>query len=160
MGRWRPRGFATQDAQWTNAATGGTGFSAASLRNRDVFDYHNLLWMGTTNNVNTEFDMNQVFLVQECWDGKAGLEVAFDTQTREQYEFTPFDTGSDKGINLDITEALSPGDSDFDGFADRLANEGLGRPVVFGATTGSVFAPTSRTRFALPPSVPLTSPMS
>jgi len=139
MGRWRPRGFATQDAQWTNAATGGTGFSAASLRNRDVFDYHNLLWMGTTNNVNTEFDMNQVFLVQEFWDGKAGLEVAFDTQTREQYEFTPFDTGSDKGINLDITEALSPGDSDFNGFADRLANGGLGRPVVFWAANWKRF---------------------
>ena len=131
MARWRPRGFATQDMQWTNAATGGTGFSAASLRNRDVFDYHNMLWMGTTNNVNTEFDMNQVFLVQEFWDGKAGLEVAFDTQTREQYEFTPFDTGSDKGINLEITEHQSPGDSDFDSFGDRLANENLGRPVVF-----------------------------
>ena len=131
MGRWRPRGFATQDVQWTNAATGGTGFSPKSLRNRDVFDYHNMLWMGTTNNVNTEFDMNQVFLVQEFWDGKGGIELAFDEQTRTQYEFTPFDTGSDKGINLDITQNLSAGDSDFDGFADRLFNENLGRPVVY-----------------------------
>ncbi|MFL3656781.1 MAG: TonB-dependent receptor plug domain-containing protein [Opitutales bacterium] len=131
MARWRPRGFNTQDMQWTNAATGGTGFTPASLRNRDVFDYHNNLWMGTTNNVNTEFDMNQVFFVQEFWNGKAGLEVALDKQTRTQYEFTPFDTGNDKGINLEITESQSPGDSDFDSFADRLANENLGRPVVF-----------------------------
>ncbi len=130
MGRWRPRGFATQDVQWTSAATGGTGFTPKSLRNRNVFDYHNKLFMGTTNSIVTEFDMNQVFLVQEFFDGSAGIELAFDTQTRDQFEFTPFDTGGDKAIQIDITQNLSPGDSDFDGIADRLFNENLGRPVI------------------------------
>ena len=130
MGRWRPRGFATQDVRWSSAATGGTGFSAKSLRNRDVFDYHNLLFMGTTNDIVTEFDLNQVFLVQEFFDGSAGLELAFDTQTRDQFEFTPFDQGDRKAIQLDLSENLSPGDSDFDGIADRLFNENLGRPVI------------------------------
>lgn len=130
MGRWRPRGFATQDVQWSSAATGGTGFSAASLLNRDVFDSHNLLFMGTTNDITTEFDMHQLFLVQEFWEGSAGLEVAFDTQTREQYEFTPFDQGDRKQIQVDLTQNLSPGDSDFDGIGDRLFNENLGRPVI------------------------------
>ena len=109
MGRWRPRGFATQDVRWTSAATGGTGFSAKSLRNRDVFDYHNLLFMGTTNEIVTEFDLNQVFLVQELFNGNAGIELAFDTQRREQLEFTPFDTGDRKAIQIDITENHSPG---------------------------------------------------
>jgi hypothetical protein len=54
-----------------------------------------------------------------------------DKQTRKQYEFTPFDTGNDKAVNLEITTHQSPGDSDFDSFADRLANENVGRPVVF-----------------------------
>lgn len=130
MGRWRPRGFATQDVQWSGPATGGTGFTARSLNDRNVFDYHNLLFMGTTNFVNTEFDLNQVFLVQELLNGNAGIELAFDTQTRDRVEFLPFDTG-DKQIDIDITEALSPGDSDFDGFADRLPNTNLGRPVIF-----------------------------
>jgi len=130
MGRWRPKGFATQDVQWTGAATGGTGFSAKSLRNRDVFDYHNNLFMGTTNSIVTEFDMNQVFLVQEFFNGSAGIEMAFDTQTRDQFEFTPFDQGDRKAIQLDISENLSPGDSDFDGVPDRLFNENLGRPVI------------------------------
>ncbi len=130
MGRWRPSGFATQDVRWSTAATGGTGFSAKSLRNRNVFDYHNLLFMGTTNDITTEFDMNQVFLVQELFNGNAGIELAFDTQNRDQFEFTPFDTGDRKAIQLDITENLSPGDENFDGIPDRLFNENLGRPVI------------------------------
>ncbi len=130
MGRWRPRGFATQDVRWSSAATGGTGFSAKSLANRDVFDYHNLLFMGTTNDIVTEFDMDQVFLVQELFNGNAGIELAFDTQTREQYEFTPFDQGDRKQIQIDLSQNLSPGDSDFDGVGDRLFNENLGRPVI------------------------------
>ena len=31
---------------------------------------------------------------------------------------------------MDLSENLSPGDSDFDGVADRLFNENLGRPVI------------------------------
>lgn len=130
MGRWRPRGFATQDVRWSRAATGGTGFSAKSVRDRNVFDYHNKLFMGTTNEIVTEFDMNQVFLVQEFFNGNAGIELAFDTQTRDQLEFTPFDTGDRKAIQLDLSQNLSPGDSDFDGVGDRLFNENLGRPVI------------------------------
>jgi len=130
MGRFRPRGFATQDVRWTGAATGGTGFTAGSLNDRNVFDYHNLLFMGDTNSVNTEFDLNQVFLVQEFFDGSAGIELAFDEQTRDRVEFLPFDTG-DKTIRLDITENLSAGDSDFDGVPDRHFNPNLGRPVIF-----------------------------
>jgi len=130
MARWRPRGFATQDVRWSRAATGGTGFSAKSMRDRNVFDYHNYLFMGTTNDIVTDFDLNQVFLVQELFNGNAGIELAFDTQERKQKEFTPFDTGDRKAIQIDLSENLSPGDSDFDGVADRLFNENLGRPVI------------------------------
>ena len=130
MGRWRPRGFATQDVRWSRAATGGTGFSAKSMRDRNVFDYHNYLFMGTTNEIVTDFDLNQVFLVQELFNGNAGIELAFDTQERKQKEFTPFDTGDRKAIQIDLSENLSPGDSDFDGVGDRLFNENLGRPVI------------------------------
>jgi hypothetical protein len=131
MGRFRPKGFATQDVRWSGAATGGTGFTIGSIKNREVFDYHNLLFQGTTNSINTEFDLNQVFLEQEFLDGTAGIEVAFDKQTIDRVEFLPFDTGGGKSIQLDITQHLSAGDSDFDGYGDRLENENLGRPVIF-----------------------------
>jgi outer membrane receptor protein involved in Fe transport len=138
MARFRPKRdpndptkkFATQDVRWTSAATGGTGFSAASITDRNVFDSQNNLFQGTTNEIITEFDMNQVFLEQELFGGRAGIELAFDTQTRTQFEFTPFDGGNTKAIQLDITQNLSPGDSNYDGVPDRLFNENLGRPVI------------------------------
>ena len=69
-------------------------------------------------------------MVQELFNGNAGIELAFDTQERKQKEFTPFDTGDRKAIQIDLSENLSPGDSDFDGVGDRLFNENLGRPVI------------------------------
>lgn len=130
MGRWRPNGFATQDNRWTNPATAGVGFGAQSISNRNVFDYHNNLFAGTTNLITTEFDMTQVFLEQELFGGRAGIELAFDKQSRDQYEFTPFDNGDTKNIRIDLGENHSPGDSDFDGIPDRLANENVGRAVI------------------------------
>ena len=132
MGRWRPRGFSTQDVRWTTAGVGqgGTGFQNPSLSNRDVFDYHNLLFMGTSNFVNTDFELNQVFLNQELFGGRVGIELAFDKQVKDLEEFTPFDSGDGKAIQLDVSQNHSPGDSNFDGIADRLFNENVGRPVI------------------------------
>ncbi len=132
MGRWRPNGFATQDVRWSSPATAGAanGFEGKSLQNRNVFDYHNNMFAGTTNLITTEFDMNQVFLEQELFGGRAGIELAFDKQSRDQYEFTPFDNGDTKTIRIDLGQHHSPGDSDFDGVPDRLANENVGRAVI------------------------------
>lgn len=139
MGRFRPKTdpnnpdvtFSTQDVRWTSNGTAGiTGFSPASISNREIFDYHNMLFMGTTNEIVTEFDINQVFLEQELFGGRGGIEFAFDTQTRTQFEFTPFDGGNTKAIQLDITQNLSAGDANYDGTPDRLFNENLGRPVI------------------------------
>jgi hypothetical protein len=129
MGRFRRNGFATQDAQWTNAATAGAGFGQASLTDRNVFDYHKRLLAGTTNFVNTDFDVKQFILEQELFGGNAGFEIAWDQQSQDRIRFLPFSSGANKAIHIDITVNLSPGDSNFDGIADRLPNENLGRPV-------------------------------
>lgn len=129
MGRWREaRG--TKDLQWSSAATGGAGFRTKSLNNRDVFDYHKVLLQGTTNYVNTDFDIKQFILEQELFGGKAGVELAWDKQSREREDFTPFSSGANKTIQLDITQHHAPGDPNDDGVPDGFANENLGRPVV------------------------------
>lgn len=130
MGRWRPNGFATQDFRATNAATAGPGYSAGSLTDRNVFDYHNNLFQGDTNRVYTDFDVSQFYLEQGFFDGKMGLELAWNQQSRTQDRFNAFSSGNSKQIYIDISEYHSPADSDFDGVADRLANENLGRPFV------------------------------
>ena len=130
MGRFRPNGFSTQDVRWTNAATAGAGFRSKSLSDRNVFDYHNNLLPGILSEVITDFHINQFILEQELLGGRAGFEIAWDEQSRERETFLPFDDGGDKTIRLDISENHAPGDSNYDGWADRLANENLGRPVL------------------------------
>lgn len=130
MGRFRPNGFATQDVRWTNAATGGSGFVAPSIMNRDVFDYHNLNFLGTTNEVIRDFEIRQFVLEQEFFNGAVGLEIAYDEQHEDRFSRTPFDGGGDKTINIDLSENMSTGDSNYDGEPDRHFNENLGRPVV------------------------------
>ncbi|MDA0349613.1 MAG: hypothetical protein O3C20_19655 [Verrucomicrobia bacterium] len=139
MGRFRPRvTFAngnkkniTQDVRWSNTPTGGAGFGQPSIQNREIFDYHNLNFLGTTNEVTRDFDLKTFYLEQELFDGRVGIEIAWDKQTEKRFTRTPFDSGGDKTINIDITQNLSSGDPNSDGIADRHANEGLGRPVVF-----------------------------
>lgn len=139
MGRFRPRvNFAdgrqrniTQDVRWSNTPTGGSGFNQPSLNNREIFDYHNNNFLGTTSEVTRDFDIKQFVLEQDLFDGAVGFEIAYDEQTEERFTRTPFDSGSDKTIYIDLSQNLSSGDADFDGIADRHFNEGLGRPVVF-----------------------------
>ena len=130
MGRWRRNGFPTQDVQWSSPATAGPGFRAQSLQNRDIFDYHTNLFQGTTNAVNTDFDVAQVYLEQGFFNDKMGLELAWNEQSRHQSRFNAFSSGDSKMIRLEVTENHAPGDSNWDGQADRLANENLLRPVI------------------------------
>ncbi|MCB1121600.1 MAG: TonB-dependent receptor plug domain-containing protein [Verrucomicrobiae bacterium] len=138
MGRFRPRVLfsdgtrknITQDVLWSNAATGGAGFNAKSIQNRDVFDYHNYNFLGTTSEVLRDFDIKTFVLEQSFFDGRVGLEIAWDKQTEDRFSRTPFDAGDDKKISIDLSENLSSGDANFDGIPDRHYNENVGRPVV------------------------------
>ena len=130
MGRWRPNGSPTQDFQISNSATGGVGFRAASINDRNIFDYHNNLFQGTTNNVDTDFDVKQVILEQSLFDGQIGMELAWNSQTRKRNAFTAFSSGNSKKISIDISQWQAPADSNRDKIPDTLANENAGRPVV------------------------------
>ncbi len=135
MGRWRPRGLPRHDTRWSyslyeTSPLRGLGFNQQSMSNRSVFDYHKNLLQGSTNYVETEFDIYQLVLEQEFFKGNAGLEIAFDSQSIDRERFLPFSGGEPKTINIDITEEHGPADSDGDGVPDRLFNENLGRPVI------------------------------
>ncbi|MCB1122486.1 MAG: hypothetical protein KJT03_13115, partial [Verrucomicrobiae bacterium] len=138
MGRFRPRvpffdgsvKNITQDVRWSNPATGGPGFVGPSIQNRDIFDYQNLNFVGTTTEVTRDFDIKTFILEQSFFDGRVGMEIAWDKQTEERFTRTPFDGGDDKTVRIDLTENLSSGDANSDGIADRHFNENVGRPVV------------------------------
>jgi outer membrane receptor protein involved in Fe transport len=130
MGRWRPNGFPTKDFITSANAGGGPGYSARALQDRQIFDYHNNLFQGTTNNIDTQFDVSQLFLEQQLFDGKMGVELAWNNQSRSRTAFTAFSSGGSKTIAIDITSHQAPADDNFDGIPDRLANENLGRPIV------------------------------
>ncbi len=130
MGRWRPNGTPTQDLRWSNDANGGPGYTVKSITNRDIFDYHNNLFQGNTNRVLTNFDVSQFYLEQGFFDGKMGLELAWNRQTRDQERFNAFSSGNSKQISIDISTWQAPGDTDRDNIGDSFANENVGRPVV------------------------------
>ncbi|MCB1124157.1 MAG: hypothetical protein KJT03_21580, partial [Verrucomicrobiae bacterium] len=130
MARWRPNGYPTQDEYWSQAATAGAGFRPKSLSNRDIFDYHKNLLSGNTNWIDMAFDIKQFVLEQELLNGRAGIEIAWDRQSRNRERFTPFSSGDNKSISIDITTHLPPGDAIRDGVPDSYPNENLGRPVI------------------------------
>ncbi len=152
-GRWRPNGTPTQDVRWSNAVTAGAGFGAPVMSNRDVFDYHNYLFQGTTNYVNTDYKLYQFFLTQEFFDGIAGLdagvEIGYDKQERSREQFVPFSNDAQKQIAIDITTHHAPGDGNsvrgvWDNVPDSFANENLGRPVTYFESSNAVRNTTDR----------------
>lgn len=130
MGRWRPNGRATQDLRFSSNASGGPGYDVPSIQDRAIFDYHNNLFQGNTNRVFTDFDISQFYLEQGFFDGRMGLELAWNQQTRMQERFNAFSGGDSKQISIDISTWQAPGDTDRDGIGDSFANENVGRPVV------------------------------
>lgn len=130
MGRWRNSKPGTNDLRWSSPATGGPGYNVPSIQNRDIFDYHNNLFQGDTNRVFTDFDVSQFYLEQGFFDGKMGLELAWNQQSRRQERFNAFSSGNSKQISIDISKWQAPGDTNQDGVGDSFLNENFGRPVV------------------------------
>jgi len=108
------------------------GFTIPVLDNTEIFDYENLLFRGDTNRRYTDYDVQNVQFEQILWDGKAGLELAFDNQSFDRESFLPF-TGPDGGsvgtndVVIDINETLNNSDNNGDG---AVLNPNVGRPMV------------------------------
>ena len=70
------------------------GFTGRTLNDTRIFDNRDLSLAGTLNFVESDFDASNVALEQTLFGGKAGIELAFDSQTYENYARLPFDIGS------------------------------------------------------------------
>ena len=103
-----------------NAIRDLVGFTGYSLQNREIFDYHNHLFQGTLNTVETAFDVQQFTIDQSLWGGRAGVELSYNRQRSDQEERFPLSSGLDKELYIDISEFLS----------NDVPNPNLGRPVV------------------------------
>jgi outer membrane receptor protein involved in Fe transport len=102
-----------------------TGFFVPSIQDRNIFDYHNLLFSGNTSRVAQDFDTFNVALVQTFFeDDRAGFEVVFDRQDYERESRILYGDflgrSSPSGPGIDIQELLANGEP----------NPNLGRPMV------------------------------
>jgi len=91
------------------------GFAVPTLQSREVFDYHNLLYSGGVDRVERDFRVHNIALEQTFFDGKGGIEVAYDRQTYESRQDFLFAGGggtSSAGpydIYIDINQYLMNG---------------------------------------------------
>ena len=66
------------------------GFTVPVLMDRNVFDNQNMAISGTMPYRNYNFDVQNIALEQELFDGKAGIEIAYDKQSYENEYYDPF----------------------------------------------------------------------
>ncbi len=101
------------------------GFFVPSIQDRNIFDYHNLLFSGDTSRVAQDFDTYNLTLEQTFFeDNRAGFEVVFDSQDFERWSQIMFGDAivpsSPSGPGIDYNEVLANGE----------LNPNLGRPMV------------------------------
>lgn len=115
--------FSTQGFEGQGYAV---GFVYPTIQNRDVFDYHNLLFSGNTSVVDRDFETYNVTLEQLFFKKRnAGIEFSYDNQIWDSYWQMPVDDSlvsiySNADIAIDISEKLGNGDP----------NPNVGRPYV------------------------------
>lgn len=122
-------GFQTTRAIYANTYP---GFTEQVVNNREVFDYENYLLTGDIARRYFDYDVQNVVLEQLLWDGKAGIELAWDNQSAHRESFLPF-IGADGGtlgnstIGIDIQRNLPYSTDREDGSID---NPNVGRPIM------------------------------
>ncbi len=99
------------------------GFAVPTLQNRNVFDYHNLVYSGGIDRVDKKFEARNVALEQTFFNNQLGVEFAYDWQAYKSHQDFLFGGGeSDSAggpydIQIDINQYLLNG----------LPNPNLGR---------------------------------
>ena len=108
-----------------------------SLTDPTIFDFYNNLLDGPNKNERRNFDALNVVLSQTYWNNRAGIELAADRQSYEDYTNTML-TSVDFGITVDVNEILP----------DGSPNPNVGRPVIYGRSFwGSGGATSERTSY-------------
>jgi len=106
--------------------TFSTGFAVpvigARPGDRNIFDNMNHLLTGDTNRASQDFETYNLTFEQGLLDGKAGIELAFDSQDHENDYALTMSDGRWNAISIDVNGYTT--------YEDR-PNPNVGRPVVF-----------------------------
>jgi outer membrane receptor protein involved in Fe transport len=91
------------------------GFRGSTINDPQVLDNRNLSLFGNLNHVTQKFDAKNFALEQSFFDGKAGIELAYDNQFFDSYAKLPFDqdtagNGSALDLWVDMNSHLSNGE--------------------------------------------------
>jgi outer membrane receptor protein involved in Fe transport len=103
-----------------------SGFVAPTLQNRAIFDYRHRLISGGSNRVEQTFQAGNLALSQELFNGRGGIELAYDQQKTQSTRVLPFSFGQNgagngqSDIYIDVSQYLS----------NDQPNPNLGRPFM------------------------------
>jgi hypothetical protein len=104
------------------------GYVAPVVQDFNVLDNERMLLSGTTNHVEQEFEAPTIALEQILFDGKAGIELAYDYQTYTNWSQLPYSTARDNALFIDLNESLP----------NAEPNPNVGRPfMVTSAPSGN-----------------------
>lgn len=109
-----------------SATTLYAGFVSPSLQNRDIFDFRSHLLSGGANRVEQVFQVGNLAFTQELFDGRGGVEVAYDQQKTRSTRALPFSFGDNGGgspasaISIDVAQYLT----------NDQPNPNVGRPFI------------------------------
>jgi hypothetical protein len=82
------------------------GFVAPVVMNRSVLNNENLLLSGTTSFLNHDFDALNIAVEQGLFEGRAGIELAFDKQNYENDNQLRYDSSRSNFLWIDLNEYL------------------------------------------------------
>lgn len=100
--------FATRSAYFTFP-----GFATPTLQDRGIFDYRKQLTSGGSNRIEQKFDTQNAALTQEFFEGRGGIELAYDRQKLRSTRILPFSFGQQGAANgrsdiyIDVSQYLS-----------------------------------------------------
>ncbi len=116
-----------------------SGFVAPTLQDRGIFDYRKRLISGGSNRVEQTLQAGNLAVVQELFEGRGGVELAFDQQKTQSSRALPFSFGQNgagngqSDIYIDVSQYLSNDQPNPDvgrpfmqqlGIQDRIQNRG------------------------------------
>lgn len=141
-GLWAPAARAawigtTQEIAVNQRVPFASAYVNKSLTDPSIFDFYNSLLDGPNKSEGRNFDALNLVLSQTYWNNRAGIELAADRQSYEDYANTML-TSVDFGITVDVNE-IRP---------DGTPNPNVGRPVIYGRSFwGSGGAESERTSY-------------
>ncbi len=129
---------------WRNqrytAENDGKGMPAMGFTNLDGFDFSKHLFAGDNDFYNNKFNTYNISLEQLFFDGKVGLEIAYDKEEYDHFSMTNFN-GWKGEFMIDINKTLTLPKLDDNGklryddngnvISEAMPNPNYGRPVYF-----------------------------